>query len=87
MFAPMTKWAVEVHDTARIAELARRAVRTAAEGRPGPAPLSLPLDVQQRVLSPAAPRSATPGASTGREPTRRGPRTPPGCWPRPRGRS
>src|SRR5450755_262708 len=52
MFAPMTKWAVEVHDTARIRELAVRAVHTAAEGRPGPVLLSLPLDVQQRPVSP-----------------------------------
>ena len=53
MFAPMTKWAVEVHDVARIRELAVRAVHTAAEGRPGPVLLSLPLDVQQRAPSAA----------------------------------
>jgi acetolactate synthase I/II/III large subunit len=50
MFAPMTKWAVEVHDTGRIRELATRAVRVAAEGRPAPVLLSLPLDVQQRPV-------------------------------------
>ena len=66
MFAPMTKWAVEVHDTARIPELTVRAVRTAAAGRPGPVLLSLPLDVQQRALPPAgAPRDGalSPGAA------------------------
>jgi acetolactate synthase I/II/III large subunit len=69
MFAPMTKWAVEVHDTARIRELAVRAVRTAAEGRPGPVLLSLPLDVQQRALPPAgAPQDGAPGPGTAAAP-------------------
>jgi acetolactate synthase I/II/III large subunit len=65
MFAPMTKWAVEVHDTARIRELAVRAVHTAAEGRPGPVLLSLPLDVQQRPVSPVGtpPDGAPAGAA------------------------
>jgi acetolactate synthase-1/2/3 large subunit len=45
-FEPITKWAVEVHVADRVPELAQRAVRVAAGGRPGPVLLSLPLDVQ-----------------------------------------
>jgi acetolactate synthase I/II/III large subunit len=60
MFAPMTKWAVEVHDAGRIRELTTRAVRVAADGRPAPVLLSLPLDVQQRTVP--APAGA-PGAA------------------------
>ncbi len=52
MFAPLTKWAVEVHDAGRIRELVLRAVRTAAQGRPGPVLLSLPLDLLQRPAGP-----------------------------------
>ena len=47
-FEPMTKWAVEIHETDRIPELLQRAVRTALSGRPGPVLVSLPLDVQLR---------------------------------------
>ncbi|GAA5136309.1 thiamine pyrophosphate-binding protein [Pseudonocardia adelaidensis] len=54
-FRPMCKWAVEVHQAARIPELLQRAVRTAVTGRPGPVVLSLPLDVLQ------APATAVPG--------------------------
>jgi acetolactate synthase I/II/III large subunit len=61
MFGPMTKWAVEVHDTGRIRELATRAVRVAADGRPAPVLLSLPLDVQQRPAAVAAPGQDTAG--------------------------
>lgn len=47
-FEPMTKWAVEIHETHRIPELLQRAVRTALSGRPGPVLVSVPLDVQLR---------------------------------------
>lgn len=52
-FEPITKWAVEIHDTHRIPELLQRAVRTALSGRPGPVLVSLPLDVQLRHAEPA----------------------------------
>lgn len=52
-FEPMTKWAVEIHDTERIPELLQRAVRTAMSGRPGPVLVSLPLDVQVNEAGPA----------------------------------
>jgi acetolactate synthase I/II/III large subunit len=45
-FGPITKWTTEIHQSARIAELIQRAVRTALSGRPGPVMVSLPLDVQ-----------------------------------------
>jgi acetolactate synthase I/II/III large subunit len=51
LFEPMTKWAVEVHDAARISELLQRAVRTALAGRPRPVLVSLPLDLQQREVA------------------------------------
>jgi acetolactate synthase-1/2/3 large subunit len=47
-FEPMTKWAIEIHETDRIPELLQRAVRTALSGRRGPVLVSLPLDVQLR---------------------------------------
>ena len=54
LFGPMTKWAVEVHDAARLPELVQRAVRTALAGRPRPVLVSLPLDLQrQEVAEPA----------------------------------
>ncbi len=51
-FAPMSKWAVEVHRADRIPELLQRAVRTAVTGRPGPVVVSLPLDVLQAEVGP-----------------------------------
>lgn len=54
LFAPITKWAVEIHDPARIPELVQRAVRTAVSGRPGPVLVSVPLDVQTRTVGGVA---------------------------------
>src|SRR5439155_13110035 len=51
LFRPMTKWAVEIHDAARIPELLQRAVRTALGGRPRPVLVSLPLDLQHRQVA------------------------------------
>lgn len=44
-FRPITKWAVEVTDPNRMAELVQRAFRVAQSGRPGPVVVSLPEDV------------------------------------------
>jgi len=52
-FKPITKWAVEVHDPARIPELVQRAVRMASSGRPGPVLVSVPMDAQTRDTEPA----------------------------------
>lgn len=46
-FKPLTKWAIDVHDSRRLTELVTRAARTAAAGRPRPVMVSLPLDVLQ----------------------------------------
>ena len=65
-FAPVTKWAIEIHESDRIAELVQRACRTAVSGRPGAVLVSVPHDVQTRSVpepvfqprwrpSPAAP--------------------------------
>ncbi|MEQ3549852.1 thiamine pyrophosphate-binding protein [Pseudonocardia nematodicida] len=58
-FRPMSKWAVEIHDVARIPELLQRAIRASVSGRPGPVVVSLPLDVLQHPVPDgvvAAPR-------------------------------
>lgn len=66
-FAPLTKWALEVHDTRRLGELVTRAARTAVSGRPRPVMVSVPLDVLQArgerppaVIAPSPPRSPRP---------------------------
>ncbi|GAA3598021.1 thiamine pyrophosphate-binding protein [Nonomuraea rosea] len=59
-FRPMTKWAVEVHQVARIPELLQRAVRVAQSGRPGPVVVSLPLNVLQGVADGAPARRYRP---------------------------
>lgn len=51
MFRPITKWAVEIHEAARIPELLQRAVRASVSGRPGPVVVSLPLDVLQAIVA------------------------------------
>ena len=45
IFAPMTKWAAEVHSAEQIPEYLRRALHIAASGRPGPVVLAVPEDV------------------------------------------
>jgi len=52
-FAPITKWAVEVRDPARIPEFVQRAVRTAVSGRPGPVLVSIPIDALDRAVDGA----------------------------------
>ncbi|GAB7389126.1 acetolactate synthase large subunit [Bacillaceae bacterium] len=47
-FEPITKWAFEIHQTARIPELLQRGIKTALAGRPRPVAVSLPLDVQTK---------------------------------------
>ncbi len=45
MFAPISKWVVEITDAARIPELLARAFQLAVSGRPGPVVISLPEDM------------------------------------------
>ena len=44
MFPPMTKWAGDLPDPTRIADVLRTAIRGAVSGRPGPAYLGIPAD-------------------------------------------
>ncbi|WP_068119333.1 thiamine pyrophosphate-binding protein [Tropicimonas marinistellae] len=45
VFAPLAKWAGDVHDTARLPEYIARAWNLALSGRPGPVVLALPEDM------------------------------------------
>lgn len=44
---PVTKWAVQVRETAQLPWVFRQAFRVARQGRPGPVLIDLPIDVQQ----------------------------------------
>src|SRR5215217_4964190 len=44
---PVTKWAVQVKETAQLPWVFRQAYRIAQEGRPGPVLIDLPLNVQK----------------------------------------
>ena len=44
---PVTKWAVQVKETAQLPWVFRQAFRVAREGRPGPVLIDLPLNVQK----------------------------------------
>jgi acetolactate synthase-1/2/3 large subunit len=54
LFEPVTKWALEIHDAARVPELVARAAQVAVGGRSRPVMASIPLDVQQRPLAEPA---------------------------------
>ncbi|WP_077622873.1 thiamine pyrophosphate-dependent enzyme [Sediminibacillus massiliensis] len=47
-FGPISKWAVEIKDAARVPELVQRAFRIAKTGRPGPVVISLPEDLLEK---------------------------------------
>jgi tartronate-semialdehyde synthase len=47
---PVTKWAVQVKESAQLVWTFREAFRVAQEGRPGPVLIDLPLDVQSSGL-------------------------------------
>ena len=48
---PMTKGSWMIHHKSRIADLIASAFRTALSGRPGPVHLSVPMDIQEQVIS------------------------------------
>ncbi|MDB5571540.1 MAG: thiamine pyrophosphate-binding protein [Hyphomicrobiales bacterium] len=57
VFGSVAKWAVEIHDPARIPEIVARAFHVAMQGRPGPVVISLPEDMLVETASVAdAPR-------------------------------
>ena len=51
---PVTKWNVQVRHAAEVADITRRALQVAAEGRPGPVLVDLPKDVQREEVTPQA---------------------------------
>lgn len=53
-FGPLAKWAVEIDDPRRVAELVRRGFATAVQGRAGPVVIALPEDML-RETAPAPP--------------------------------
>jgi acetolactate synthase I/II/III large subunit len=56
VFGPMTKWATEIDDPARVPEIVSRAFYTAANGRPGPVVVAIPEDMLvERVAVADAP--------------------------------
>jgi acetolactate synthase-1/2/3 large subunit len=56
LFAPVSKWAVQIDDPRRIPELLARAFAIASSGRPGPVVIALPEDMQaEQVDVPDAP--------------------------------
>ena len=68
VFGPLTKWADEIDDAARIPELVSRAFHVAMNGRPGPVVLALPQDMLADNVAVAdapwvAPAEAAPTAA------------------------
>jgi acetolactate synthase I/II/III large subunit len=54
-FGPMTKWATEIDDPARVPEIVSRAFYTATNGRPGPVVIGIPEDMLvERIATPDA---------------------------------
>ena len=67
MFGPITKWAVQIDDAARIPEIVARAFDVATSGRPGPVVLALPEDMLAETVAvedgqPCRTARAAPGA-------------------------
>ena len=50
-FGPLSKWAVEIDDPARMAELVGRGFSTAVQGRAGPVVIALPEDVLTHLVA------------------------------------
>ena len=68
MFAPISKWATQIDDPARIPELLARAFVLARTGRPGPVVIALPEDMLDEAAAvadapPAQRVQAHPGAA------------------------
>src|SRR6516165_4029369 len=56
VFGTMAKWATELDDPARVAEIVSRAFYTATNGRPGPVVIALPEDMlTERIAVPGSP--------------------------------
>lgn len=59
-FAPLAKWAVEIHAPERIEEIVTSAFAIALAGRRGPVVIGLPEDVLSASVAAAVPRAAAP---------------------------
>ena len=74
MTRPVTKGSWMIHHKSRIADLIAAAFRTALSGRPGPVHLSIPMDIQEQVISEEelpqllASRVPSSGSESGRPP-------------------
>lgn len=53
MFAPISKWATQIDDPARIPEILAHAFAAAVSGRPGPVVIALPEDMLAEVVAVA----------------------------------
>lgn len=63
MFAPMTKWAAQIDDPARIPEFVQRAFHTAMTGRMGPVVLVMPEDVFEEECDVAPGKRSIPASA------------------------
>ncbi len=63
LFAPITKWSVEVEDPGTIPEILANAFRVAARPRPGAVHVSVPSDVSRAAVAgePLTPSAPAPG--------------------------
>ncbi len=68
LFGSFSKWAAQIDDPARTAEMMDRAFATAMQGRQGPVVLALPEDVLTASASGPAPRAVQP-ARAGLDPS------------------
>jgi acetolactate synthase-1/2/3 large subunit len=67
-FSTLAKWAVEVTDASRMAEIVARAFHVAVSGRPGPVVVSLPQDMlTEACIVPAFRSTALAGTAPDRE--------------------
>ena len=68
-FGPITKWATEIDDPARVPEIVSRAFHTAANGRPGPVVVGIPEDmlVERVAVADAPPYAAIETSPGGTE--------------------
>ncbi len=73
MAAPVTKGSWMVHDARRIPDYIARAVRVAFSGRRGPVHLTIPMDVQEQVVSENEVTFYLPQESRAGSPTRASP--------------
>ncbi len=62
-FGPLAKWAVEIDDPARMAELVGRGFSTAMQGRAGPVVIALPEDVLTQTIAAGAISVSAPAAA------------------------